>query len=77
MCESIRNFFQKAFPVFSQVGYILKSSKFSSLPTNSVVHSPPRGFDSHSAGQKNVSPFMETEGSLPCSKEPAPGPTFP
>jgi hypothetical protein len=42
--------------------------------TNSTEQSPSWEADSHSASQQNSRPFMEPEGSLQCSQQPATGP---
>jgi hypothetical protein len=43
------------------------------LVTNSMEQSPGEA-DSHSATQFNSLPFIESEGTLPCSQEPYPEP---
>jgi hypothetical protein len=42
-----------------------------------MQHGPSRDANSRSASQQNSPPFMEPEGSLPCSQQPAPAHTLP
>jgi hypothetical protein len=44
--------------------------------TNSMEQSPSWETNTHPAIQEIPPPFMEPEGSLPCSQQPATGPYF-